>query len=122
MASKVLLVEDDPSSAEILQMILESGGYETEVAGTAKQALAALEYARCDVAVLDMMLPGMTTEDFVTALAALKNPPPLIVHSARPQNELDIIARKLKAVGVLNKPTSIEMILETVARACPSKV
>ena len=122
MPPKILLVEDDSTSAEIIQMILESGGYTVEVASSATRALIALEKNGCEAAVVDMMLPGMTTEDFVTALTQLPNPPPIIIHSARPQGELEAIARKIKAVGILNKPTSIDKILDTVARACPSRV
>jgi len=55
----VLIVEDDPPMAQMLSKILELEGFQTLVAGTAEDALSILLFETPDVALLDVMLPGM---------------------------------------------------------------
>ena len=55
----VLIVEDDPSSSDILAQILEHNGMTVDIASSAENALQLLNDNRYDLAVLDLALPGM---------------------------------------------------------------
>lgn len=55
----VLIVEDDPPMAQMLSKILELEGFQALVAGSAEDALSILLFETPDVALLDVMLPGM---------------------------------------------------------------
>ncbi|MBB6098533.1 two-component system alkaline phosphatase synthesis response regulator PhoP [Deinobacterium chartae] len=55
---RVLAVEDDEVSLELLRSFLERRGYQVMVASTGEQALDLLHQA--DLLVLDVMLPGMS--------------------------------------------------------------
>jgi DNA-binding response OmpR family regulator len=55
----VLVVEDEPTIAEIVARYLERAGYETRTAADGPSALAAAFEARPDLVVLDIMLPGL---------------------------------------------------------------
>ncbi|MEM9952367.1 MAG: response regulator [Chloroflexota bacterium] len=55
----VLVVEDDPSSSEILEQILEHNGMAITTAASAEDALNLLEQTTYDLAILDLALPGM---------------------------------------------------------------
>ena len=55
----VLLVEDEPTIAEIVARYLERAGYETRTAADGPAGLAAAFGARPDLVVLDVMLPGL---------------------------------------------------------------
>ncbi|HYZ28903.1 MAG TPA: response regulator transcription factor [Thermoleophilaceae bacterium] len=55
----VLLVEDEPTIAEIVARYLERAGYETRTAADGPAALAAAFSERPDLVVLDIMLPGL---------------------------------------------------------------
>ncbi len=53
----ILIVEDDPVSAEVLATYLEAHGYETETARTGPEALQAFRRAPPDLMLLDVQLP-----------------------------------------------------------------
>ncbi|MEV0323310.1 response regulator transcription factor [Streptomyces sp. NPDC050658] len=56
-AATVLVVEDEPSIADVLAIALRYHRFDTMVAGTVREALALAERTRPDVALLDVMLP-----------------------------------------------------------------
>ncbi len=68
MVSRVLVVDDDPSTVEMLTLALEMDGYEVVSATTGAGALAAARSSRPDVLVLDVMMPGMTGLEVVREL------------------------------------------------------
>jgi two-component system, OmpR family, response regulator ResD len=55
----VLVVDDEPTIAEVVARYLERAGYSTRVAGDGIQALEAVAKQRPDLVVLDLMLPGI---------------------------------------------------------------
>jgi two-component system response regulator ResD len=55
----VLIVDDEPTIAEVIARYLERAGYETRIATDGQSALAAAAAARPDLVVLDIMLPGL---------------------------------------------------------------
>jgi two-component system response regulator ResD len=54
----VLVVDDEPTIAEVVSRYLQRAGYETQIAHDGAQALAASAQRRPDLVVLDVMLPG----------------------------------------------------------------
>ena len=56
---RVLLVEDNPSSRDMLQTILTLDGFEVEVAEDGQQGLDAILTGRPDVALIDIGLPKL---------------------------------------------------------------
>ena len=55
----VLVVDDEPTIADVVSRYLQRAGYETRVAGDGPDALAQISAERPDLVVLDLMLPGM---------------------------------------------------------------
>jgi len=55
----VLVVDDEPTIAEVVARYLERAGYRTRVAADGVQALEAAATQRPDLVVLDLMLPGI---------------------------------------------------------------
>jgi two-component system response regulator ResD len=53
----VLVVDDEPTIAEVVARYLERAGYRTRIAGDGDQALEAAAQQRPDLVVLDLMLP-----------------------------------------------------------------
>src|SRR6478752_4814235 len=60
MALRVLTVEDEPEMAELLARGLRAEGYIVDVAGDGVEALTLSKQGAYDIAVLDVMLPGMS--------------------------------------------------------------
>ena len=63
--AKVLVVEDDPDSLEIVSMTLQKGGHAVVAAANGWEALLALDAHHVDVIVLDLMMPGMNGSAFL---------------------------------------------------------
>jgi DNA-binding response OmpR family regulator len=70
MASKVLIVDDEPNIVLSLEFIMNQRGYETRVARDGEEALAEVERFRPDLVLLDVMLPRRDGFDVCQSLRA----------------------------------------------------
>jgi CheY-like chemotaxis protein len=68
---RVLLVEDERDTRELLKTILEGCGAAVTEAASAAEALAALEHARPDVLVSDIGMPGENGYELIKRVRAL---------------------------------------------------
>ncbi len=67
-SSKILIVEDDPASQDILAQLLKYHQFGVDVAATAEEALEHLATKAYALAVIDLALPGMDGWDLLDAL------------------------------------------------------
>jgi CheY-like chemotaxis protein len=112
---RVLVVEDDPEIRGVMRAALEDDGLEIIETGDGFEALAECERQAPGVVVLDLGLPHMSGEEFVTAYRRLKTPEaPIVVVSARSGGQR--IADELGAAAFVAKPFSIQALSETVRR------
>jgi DNA-binding NtrC family response regulator len=108
----VLLVEDEPDQAAILEAVLRHEGLDVVVASSGEQALEIHQRTPADVLVTDLNLPGMTGVDLMRRLSPSeldgpepKTPPPAVVvvtGAASITSAID--ALKLGAADYLQKP------------------
>ena len=63
--AKILVVEDDQDSLEIVTKTLEKGGHVVITAANGWEALLSLDAHHIDVIVLDLMMPGMNGSAFL---------------------------------------------------------
>lgn len=70
MAGRVLLIEDEANIAEAIRFILSREGCEVLVETDGAQALARVAETLPDLVILDLMLPGMSGLEILTALRA----------------------------------------------------
>ncbi|QOR69728.1 response regulator transcription factor [Ruania alkalisoli] len=59
MNARVLVVDDDAALAEMIGIVLQSEGFETEFCSNGSKALEAFHSVQPDLVLLDLMLPGM---------------------------------------------------------------
>jgi CheY-like chemotaxis protein len=117
----VLLVEDERDALDALSAILEDAGYEVLQAANGFEALRQLgdREGRCNLILLDLMMPVMNGWDFrrkqkaVPALAGI----PVVLMSAG--GRLAAATGELDAAGYVSKPVEIDDLLDTVRRHCP---
>jgi CheY-like chemotaxis protein len=67
---RVLIVDDNQDSAELLALLLGREGHETRVAHDGVDAIAVAESFRPNIAFLDIGLPGMNGYELMSALRA----------------------------------------------------
>jgi CheY-like chemotaxis protein len=110
---RVLVVEDDESIRECVQVILEDEGYDVIEASDGAAALALLDTVWPDVILLDMLMPGMDGWAFAVAYRQRPGPhaPIVVITAAR-----DAAARadQIDAAGVLAKPFRVEALVSCV--------
>ncbi|MGH8791595.1 MAG: MtrAB system response regulator MtrA [Stackebrandtia sp.] len=70
MRARVLVVDDDPSLAEMLGIVLRTEGFSPVFVTDGEQALDAFHEHRPDVILLDLMLPGMSGIDVCKSIRA----------------------------------------------------
>jgi DNA-binding NtrC family response regulator len=109
----VLLVEDEPDQAAILEAVLRHEGLDVVVAASGEQALDIHQRTPADVLVTDLNLPGMTGVDLMRRLSPPdttdspepKQPPPaVVVVTGGGTINTAVEALKLGAADYLQKP------------------
>ncbi|RKT87399.1 two-component system, OmpR family, response regulator [Saccharopolyspora antimicrobica] len=110
---RLLVVDDDPRLAELLETTLSLAGYEVEVVGSGAEALHACASTRPDLMVLDVMLPDM--DGFAVCQRLIENEArlPVLFLTARDAVEDRVTGLALGADDYLTKPFSV---LELLAR------
>ena len=68
---RVLVVEDDQDINNLLCTILRDGGYESQAAFSGSEGLLWAERESFDLVLLDLMLPGLTGEQFIQKIRPL---------------------------------------------------
>lgn len=111
---RVLIVEDQPRSAQLIQGGLEEDGHTVEVAGDAKAATSRLgQDPQPDLVILDLML---ATDDGLAVLETLRkgSRTPVLALSARDSVADKVAAFDLGADDYLVKPFAFEEFLARV--------
>lgn len=111
---RVLLVDDELSSAEVLALILAGEDYHVTLAADARQALARLGEAAPDILVVDFMMPGMNGAELVKEIrkhARCENVPVLLISGAP---EAALRRYDVKYDAFLRKPFGLELFLRTL--------
>lgn len=103
----VLVVDDEPTIAEVVSRYLERAGYATRVAGDGIEALELAGDERPDLVVLDLMLPGI---DGLEVMRRLRERSPdrvaVILLTARGEEADRVIGLRLGADDYVVKPFS----------------
>lgn len=99
----ILVVEDDPDINKLLCRIVSDAGYDCRPAFSGTEAALLAERYAYDLILLDLMLPGMTGEEFITRLRKGKTMP-VIVLSAKAGLEDRVNVLKLGADDFIPKP------------------
>jgi CheY-like chemotaxis protein len=113
----VLVVEDDPSSRELLVELLTQWGYEPLPVGSAEEAEFAVRNKRMDAAIVDVFLPGRSGATLMSRLRERFPQAVLIGVSAMSDAAM---ARKCKGLGAdlfIGKP----VMPDKLAKALQSK-
>ena len=112
-AVRVLVVDDEPNIAELLNMALRYEGWEVTVAHTGSKAVAAAKDVRPDAVVLDMMLPDFDGMEVLRRMRTHLPDVPVLFLTARDSVEDRIAGLTAGGDDYVTKPFSLE---EVVAR------
>ncbi len=109
----ILIVEDDPSIRKLVRVNLAKRGYTVIEAADSHQAIALFQEEPVDLVLLDLMLPGLSGVD-VTAWIRGRSDVPIIILSARIEEDLKVAALDAGADDYVTKPFGSEELLARV--------
>ena len=114
---RVLLVDDEISSAEVLSLVLTTEGYAVTMASDGRQALARLDEAAPDLVITDFMMPMVNGAELVRTLRGIPAYAqlPIILMSGAPESALQPYGIRYQAF--LRKPFNLDEFLGAIRSA-----
>ena len=113
---RLLVVEDDPATRNMLRDLLTDAGYHVTVASDGATALAALDQRETlpDLVLLDMRMPFMDGPTFFECLRSRpesRQTPVLVVSGTLRR----AVRGEVQGIRILHKPFEVSHLLELVA-------
>lgn len=109
----ILIVEDDPNIRKLVRVNLVKRGYRVSEAEDSFQAMALFQEQAVDLVLLDLVLPGLSGVDVCLWIRA-RSDVPIIVLSARLEEDLKVAALDAGADDYVTKPFGQEELLARV--------
>ncbi len=117
-STRALIADDDPAIRLVLRHRLEAEGWSVEEAADSDAALDALGRGRIDVALLDIIMPGIGGLEVLSAAREQGCATPIVVITAASTMNNAIEALKRGARDYLTKPfENLDQVLKIAARA-----
>ncbi|GAM99930.1 DNA-binding response regulator KdpE [alpha proteobacterium U9-1i] len=113
---RILVVEDDRSLRSTLIATLKAEGYQTDEAGTVASARSAVARAK-DLVILDLGLPDGDGMEFLAGLRRAGDHTPIIVLTARSDEDSKVRALDLGADDYVTKPFGVAELVARVRSA-----
>lgn len=123
MSKKVLVVDDDIKTVEVVSLYLKHDGYRVLAAHEGNEALRLARESQPDLIVLDIMLPGRDGMDICRTLRA-ESDVPIIMLTARTEEEDKLKGLDLGADDYIVKPFSTRELaarIRAVLRRLPDE-
>ncbi|MGD0229982.1 MAG: sigma-54 dependent transcriptional regulator [Syntrophorhabdales bacterium] len=114
---RILIIDDDLSQLESLEMFLAEKGYDTTSAVSGLDGLARTDF-RPDAVILDIRLPDMNGLDVLTEMKKGNADVKVIIITAFHDMEITIKAMQLGALDYITKPIDIGELQKAVEKAC----
>jgi DNA-binding NtrC family response regulator len=121
MARKsILVVDDEKSQREILEMILSGEGYDVTTASSGEAAMKFVADRHFDLVLTDLKMTGMTGLDLLKQLTDFDKSIIVLLLTAHGTVDSAVDALRLGAFDYLQKPYDREKLLDTISRALNS--
>ncbi len=117
--TKVLVIDDERNLRKLVKVNLSARGYQVLVAPDGEKGLKLAELECPDLILLDLMLPGMSGWDVLTALKTNQQlqETPVIIMTALARKSDEDKACSMGAVGYLVKPFGVDELMRQVELA-----
>ena len=120
----ILVVEDEPNLAEVLEAYLRRDGFRTERAGDGEAALQLFRSAKPDLIVLDVMMPKLDGFEVLRKVREAGTTPVIMV-TARVEDVDKLVGLRMGAddyiVKPFNPPEVVERVKAVLRRARPGQ-
>lgn len=120
-SKNVLVVDDEASIREFLEIMLKREGYKVDVVSSAREALAALGRKRYAALVTDISMPEMNGIELLNKVKHAQHDLVVIIMTAHGSAESAVEAMKLGADDYLTKPFQIDEMKMALSSALKAK-
>jgi two-component system response regulator PilR (NtrC family) len=120
--ARLLVVDDEQSMREFLEIFLRREGYEVSTAADVDAALAHLESDDIDLVITDMQMPGKTGLDLILAAREVSPETVMIVVTAFGTTDSAISAMREGAYDYLTKPFKVDELAIVIEKALEKKL
>ena len=116
---KILIIEDEPNQADLIQFNLEQDGYEVHKAKDGEEGLTKAHEILPDIILLDWMIPKMSGPDVCRKIRKSQDikETPIIMISAKSEEQDKVFGLDLGVDDYISKPYSIKELLARVRAA-----
>jgi DNA-binding response OmpR family regulator len=119
--ARILLVDDDSETREVLRDYLLDSGYEVQVAADGNQACATLVRFIADLVITDLEMPGMDGLQLIRWLRTARASCSILLVTGRTDQELQLCRfGKLAGFECMHKPIDVDELGHTVERLTSS--
>lgn len=104
IVNRILLIEDEPATAEFIKTLLESQRYQVHVAKDGGQAQASFVMKKPDFVILDLILPGESGFEVCERFKLTDKNIPILILSEIESEDSIALAKRVGADGYITKP------------------
>ena len=115
---RILVVDDEPDTLGLIQLTLQTAGFEVDTAANGTQAIDRATQDHYDLIVLDVMMPDLSGFEVLRRLQSeTSGLPPVVFLTAKARPEDRQTGESLGATAYLIKPTTRGQLLDIVREA-----
>jgi adenylate cyclase len=116
VSGRLLVVDDEPGNRDLLARRLRKVGYEVEVAEDGVEGLRAIEAGDFDLILLDILMPGTSGLDVLTAIRRTRSASelPVVMATALGGSEDTVEALRRGANDYVTKPFDMPVVLARI--------
>jgi len=117
----VLLVDDDEKLRELVRVNLEFAGYKVREAGSAEEGLSAIEEAKPDLVLLDVMMPQTDGWEMLRKIQDQYGAGaiPVVMFSGKVDEQAEEQATSRGAQGFVGKPFDLQQLVDKTKQLVP---
>jgi putative two-component system response regulator len=115
--TRILVIDDEAIVRNVMAEILESSGYEVEVAETAERGLELLDTCDPELVVSDVLMPGLSGLELLDALRERRASMPVVLVTGAGTYDILTEALAQGAAGLVTKPFSHTQLIDAVDEA-----
>ena len=116
--TKVMVVDDEHDLREMINLMMQKEGFETEMAENGEDFLNKIDNFQPDLVTLDVMMPGLTTKEILERLQEKISKPKIILLTVVrfSEEEKARILESANVVDYVTKPFEFDDLLNAVKK------
>ncbi len=115
---KIILIEDNSSIVEILELLLKESGFDIIIATSGEEGLKKVKQESPDLIILDLMLPGLPGEEVCRQIRKDEKlgSIPIIMLTAKSLDVDEVVGMVIGANYYMTKPFDVDELLEKIGK------